>query len=362
MSRLVTANRLHTWALVACSAGLLLPQMASADSSAQRRADALFGEGKAHMAAGDLEHACPALAESFRLDPATGSLLALASCHEKQHKNLSALAEYREVVQRAQREGRPDRVSAAHMKTLALEAKIPSVRVDAPPRMELEGLVVTLNGVRLRPDQLGQAIPIDGDHAEIVATAGQGPSWRLSFPVAEERQEFALTLPADLRAPAPASVAPVRTGRAARATEDEDAELAEAPEEAPASAPPKPRKPRDPRRMGRITGLVLTGAGAAGLITSLGFTLRAAKLNHKSDPNCDGNLCTAEGKQQRLDARSAGSIATATGIAGATLAAGGLITYFVLRKSREDRGVERRISASPYIQPGGAGAAVMGSF
>src|SRR5687767_1829182 len=64
-------------------------------------AEQLFRIGKQALAAGDLPVACARLAESFKLEAATGSLLALAVCHERQQKLILASTEYEQVLSRS---------------------------------------------------------------------------------------------------------------------------------------------------------------------------------------------------------------------------------------------------------------------
>lgn len=322
-----------------------IPHVTRAEDAARARADALFEQGKAHMGAGDLEHGCAELAQSFRLEPATGSLLALALCHEKQGKNLSALVEFREVLARSEREGRGDRARAAQLKVLTLEPKIPSIRIDVPKDQPVDGLVVKLNGVELRTDQLGTAIPVDGPRVQIEASAAGRRAWRSSVPVAEQAQVVALMLP-ELE---PLTEAPAPGPRASAA-------------EAPAAAAPKASAPAHPGRAAKIVSLTAAGVGVVSLVASGALTLRAARLDDRSSRECDGNLCTQEGKDLRLDARSAGSAATITGAAGLALAGVGIVTYVVLTKRGRHREQAPRVQAAPFVLRDGAGAVLGGRF
>ena len=83
---------------------------------------------------GDAHAACPKLTESLRLDRATGTLLALAMCHEVDGHLASAWTEYLEVIARAKRDGRPDREEAARQYAHALEARLSMLDIHSPIR------------------------------------------------------------------------------------------------------------------------------------------------------------------------------------------------------------------------------------
>src|SRR5438445_6331746 len=86
-------------------------------------AQALFDEAKRLMKAGKYAEACPKLTESQRLDPAAGTMVALALCHESEGKTASAWAEFGEVLSDARRDKRADREQAAQQHLKVLEPK-----------------------------------------------------------------------------------------------------------------------------------------------------------------------------------------------------------------------------------------------
>lgn len=99
---------------------LALPFGAHAAEADSASAEALFREGKRLMDAGRYPEACPKLAESYRLDPATGALLATALCYERAGRLASAWAAYTEAAARAKQEGSVDREEIARDKAAEL--------------------------------------------------------------------------------------------------------------------------------------------------------------------------------------------------------------------------------------------------
>jgi hypothetical protein len=331
----------------------------TAETASISRADELFQQGKSSLAAGDLPHACAALSESFHLDPATGSLLALAHCHERQGKRLSAIAEYQEVVGRAVRENRTDRARAARLRVIALEHNIPTAKIFLTRTEDLEDgdIEIRLNGAVLRMDQLGAVLPIDGDAVDLEVIAVDKQTWRATFPVTSGSQPLSITIPAL---------------EDSIVEESDDEEDVVRPAVAPRwnvdteRPPPLPKKPiPDTGRGGKITGLSLMGVGAVGLLVGGGFTLRAARLNQDSRQECDGNLCTEAGRSTRLSAREAGNVATISVASGAAVALTGALTYALSRPSTrtgERRSERARLKGSAWVGAEGAGAVLHGSF
>jgi hypothetical protein len=325
--------------------------LAEADNAA--RAEELFRGGKEHLAAGDYAQACPLLADSYRLDPATGTLLALALCHEREGKLASALDEYRDVAVRSRAQSRPDREAAAREKIAALEGNISTLTIDAAPAAQVRALQVRINGALLEPERLGTPLPLDGGSALIEASAEGRQPWSTSLTLAASGDALTLAIPA-LEPLAP-EVPFLWPGAASAAA-------GEAPVLVPKTAE---RSDRLPRRLSpaQWTGIGLLGAAGVGLSVGLGFTVRAIRKDNDSEAGCIDDACTAGARADRLAARTAGnaaSIAIATGLG---LGTAGLITYLVGRRPPAHAESARpTLAAAAWAAPRAAGAALSGRF
>jgi hypothetical protein len=319
-----------------------------ADANQVGRAEALFAAGKQRLANNDYVAGCLLLAQSYLVDPATGSLLALALCHERQGKLASALHEYQEAVARSRREQRGDREQAAQAQIEALMPRLSTLTLH-PEEPGLQ-LVVRVNGELVPPDQLGRPQPMDGGFLLIEAEAEGKITWRTGVTIAESGEALSVTIPL-MRTHAAAPPAAV-------------AEPVPPPAAKPApivKAPKSPRPEPADRKLSTLerTGIALFAAGAVSAGLAIGFTVRAVNRDKASDSGCFDDVCTKEARRDRLDARSAGNIATIATVGAAAFVTGGLITYVLGAKRRRD---ERRVRASAWIDPHSAGAAVSGGF
>ncbi len=306
------------------------------------KADELFARGKQRMAADDYPAACPLLAESYRLDPATGSLLALALCHERQGKLASALREYGEAVERSRSEKRLDREQAARARVFALQASASTVAISTMQRSE--ELTVRLNDARLTPDQLGRPLPVDGGFLLVEAEALGAKPWRQHVKVADSGEAVTLTVP--VLEPERQAAVPARP--------------------APAAAPAVVRYREPPRSRGPLfspaerSGLALMAIGAVGATVSLGYTVRALQKGGDSRADCDEDMCSPAGRAVREQARKAGDIATISVLTAVVAGGAGLVTFLVARENKDKR---RDVRASGWLAPsGGAGATLTGRF
>jgi hypothetical protein len=126
---------------------------------------ALFEQGRAAMLEHDYARACPKFAESHRLDPASGTLLNLAVCHEMQGKLATAWSEYKEVIALARKEANQQREALASKRSREIEPRLSRVVVLVPERARVPGLVVILDGVPVGEPAWGVAAPADtGTH------------------------------------------------------------------------------------------------------------------------------------------------------------------------------------------------------
>ncbi|HEX6242200.1 MAG TPA: hypothetical protein VFZ61_14920, partial [Polyangiales bacterium] len=320
--------------------------------SSPSRADELFRRGKERLAANDYAAACPLLAESYQLDPATGGLLALALCHERQGKLASALREYEQAAQRAHAEGRPDREQAARVQATALRARASTLTIQTQdPAAEVR---VLLNGTPLTAEELRAPIPVDGGFVLVEAEAAGKTPWQRRFTVADSVDALKLVIPS-LTPLSPPVTALVPSAPASAPS---------SPAPAPATPAPPSKKPAPKRLTGaQWAGIGLFAAGAAAAGVAAGFTVKAARENKDSSAGCVDDVCTPEARELRLSARRAGNIATVSAAASGAFVAAGLVSYLIGRRRDDRRSAARtapRLSA--WLSPSGAGASVTGGF
>jgi hypothetical protein len=260
------------------------------------------------LESGDAAAACPKFAESYRLDPATGALFALALCHEREGKVATAWVEFIETAARANSERNPEREAAARERASALEPRLSfvTIRVD-PATLGVAGLTILRDGVPLGPAAFGTSLPVDpGRHVVRAEAPGYAP-WEASFEIGDAPQRSALAVPAlTALAPPPSARTPV--------------------------TPPKPLPPplapgsfeMTPLRLG---GVALGAAGVACLGIATAATIRALDKKASSDPTCDATGCDDQGHDDRVAAQEAAVWATASAISGAVLLGAGAVLY-----------------------------------
>lgn len=310
------------WLLVALT--VLLSTAARGQSGGSALADELFIQAKSLMESEQFQEACDKFEESQRLDPAVGTLLNLAHCHEKVGRFASAWTEYSEVVTVAARQGRPDRVTFAEERLKEIEGHLSKLTIVLPKSSDVEGLSINLNGVKLGRAALGVPLPVDPGLAKIETDApGRLPQTAtISIEQGPSSQTF--------RVPTLRTIPVKKPGT----TPEEHADLLL-------------------RKKLRTAGLVTGGIGALGLAAGTVFGVVALSKNERSFlEGCDGNICDPRGEKLRNQARGFGNASTASFVTGGALLAAGT-TLFLLgreeRKEHTEKPPEVSLSAGPGL-------------
>jgi hypothetical protein len=308
-------------------------------------AETLFRQGRQLMEAGDYKAACPKLAESFSQDPATGTLLALAICHDQGGQTASAWATYAEVASRAKQDGRADREQAARERLTALEPKLSRLTVAVNPETaSVQGIVIKRDGIALGRGAWGAAAPVDPGEHHVEATAPGKRAWSASVAVGADADAKTIEVPV---------------------LEDEPREVGAAVDALPAGAAQPQGEDKGPASGEppiRTIGLITGGVGLASLGVSAFFALRAASLNDESKEggHCDANNeCDSTGLEKRDDAVSASTVATITLIAGGVLTSAGVALFFLGEPSKPS---EAAVHAAPLVGRYETGLALGGRF
>jgi hypothetical protein len=299
-------------------------------------ADALYRQARDLMAAGNYAEACPKLAESQRLDPATGTLLNLAACHEKQGRLATAWIEYSDAMVAARRDGRDDRVDFARSRVAELEPRLSRLTLLLEPGADEPELVIEIDGASVGRAILGAATPVDPGKHRIVASAPGKKPWTGEVEIGAEADQQSLMIPALEPAPVEPPRLPVAVASATTTPGMTSDELSSRPV---------------PTSVYISAGVTLALAASAGIT---GVSYLGKRSDYDETRKREGGSPDAE--QQRKSANRIGYVNM--GLWAGALVGAGVTT--VLYATRPTRPSSARIV--PIAGPRAAGLCLTGEF
>ena len=278
---------------------LLAPTPASAQDPAA--AEALFHSAQQAAQEGEWALACERFSESNRLDPAPGTVLNLARCHEELGHLASAWRYYQEAADRLS--STDQRAVYASDKVAELEPQVPKVVFLPPDEGEFE---LTVNGTPYSSAMMGMEMPFDPGEIMVVI---ESPDRRA------------------IRATLSLSPGDVLTYQIELGTR--------------ISPPPHVQASSAPSKLLPVTLLTVGGLGAAAAV--IGGVWAGIELKTASDPDhcMDGN-CDQKGAHASARGRSA-VVLMGTGAAVAAVGIG-LGTVLLLKNNR---GTALAVTARP---------------
>jgi hypothetical protein len=261
-------------------------------------ADVLFEQGRALLAEGKTEEACPKLAESLRLDPGIGTMLFLAECWQRAGKTASAWAQFREAEDTARKSGDArEKIAHDHVARLAPTLSMLSIRVPNPA----PGTVVERDGHRVGDALWGTDVPIDPGPHTIRASAPGYKAWDGTVTVGANADHAVMIVPALVKAPVVAG---------------ERHEIVVT------------------HGWQRILGGGLAVLGVTGLAIGTAYGLSAvAKNNRAVRDYCTGSACSQEGLDLTSTSRSDANVATIGIVAGTVLLVGGVVLFLTASRT-----------------------------
>jgi hypothetical protein len=296
-------------------------QVSPADAAV---AQSMFDEGRRLMSEKRYAEACPKLADSQRLDPALGTLLNLAVCHEKLGRTASAWTEYRDAESIAKREGRLDRAAYAREHVAQIEPHLSHVTVvrgsNQDGRAAEAGLDVRLDDASVGLAALGTALPIDPGEHKIEARAPGKITWTGTVTVGADAASTKVEIPilADEPKPEPVVIVPPPVVAPP---------VTPPPAQPPPDVTPPPETPHGMTTR-RTIAYAIGGVGIAGLAAgSIAGIETISKWSTRNDA-CPGDRCTPAGLDADKTARSwalVSDVGFAVGVVGV-----GVATYLIL--------------------------------
>ncbi len=256
-------------------------------------AEALFEEGRAALAEGQLDLACERFRASDRLDPAVGTRLNLADCEERRGKLATAWSLFRNAALELPQSD--DRLPIARRRAEELAGRVPRLKLVLAPGAPRD-TSAAIDGAEFGSGSFGVPLPMDPGHY-VIAVRAPGRETRHQGIDLVEGGTSVVTMQ-----PGPSLT---------------DA-LPPAAEEAPESS-------------GHSAWIyVLAGVGVAGVATGTTAGVMTLEKKHVADDNCDDDrkVCNQRGKDANDSGRLLGNIST-IGFAVGALGLGGAVYLWV---------------------------------
>jgi hypothetical protein len=294
--------------------------------------EALFRHGRQLLDQGKVTEACEKFAASQAADPAVGTLLNLAACHERDGRTATAWSEFTDAGGQAAAANDKTRAEYARTRAAALEKSLYRVTIDVLEKTP--ELVVKLDGQPLAREALGTPLPFDPGERTIEASAPGRTPWAQKVTIPRTTGQQRIEIP-----PLAAIAAP----------------LAMTPEAPPivTAIPPVEEKPGLTNR--RKLALGIGGYGVAAVAVGAAFGLKAMGRQSDMEKHCQGSVCDPQGVKLNDQAKSAATVSTivmGTGIAALGAAA---VLWFLPSP-------DSSVSAAPVLTAGGGGLSVAGRF
>ena len=197
------------WHAMLCGIGwLLVSQTGTAETGDAPTAEALFRAGREASQQRDHATACQRFKESYRLDPAPGTLLNIATCEEQLGHLAEAWESYRHILETLP--AGDDRTDLVRQHLSALEPRLPRLTLRLPQSPTTPSIEVSRDGVVLKPAALGVPLPLNPGEHHILVRAPQRQAREYIVVVAEAQQISLEIAPGDPVAPPSIVRVPVR--------------------------------------------------------------------------------------------------------------------------------------------------------
>jgi hypothetical protein len=286
------------------SLGTLGARTAHADTTAS--AEALFEQGRVALAAKDYPRACAKLGASLALERAVGTYISLAVCEEAMGELARARAHWKEGADFADSvHDKLQRGPYCRKKLAEIDPRVPRLAIKLATSAPKD-TTVALDGAPIALAALDEPLPVDPGPHTIVSEATGRSSGRVQVEAVEGK-----SLSIDV---APGPLLEIASGSR--------------PEPGPATSDGWGGS------LPRTGGIVAGAAGVVGLGLGVVFGIEYLSKASEARHDCPASGCAA-GSPARSEAATAGTyglVSTVGFVAGAVLATGGALLFFVAPK------------------------------